>query len=161
VKRLTKRTDGNNLRRIRTDDGGDRLGEGEDVVELIFLESSGEGKCKIHIVIGKVIGKRQTADGEVQIREDLVIIRSFIVQILKCIERIQRQRRDRRQSTRWMMLVDGESETGGEKSGVRKDDVEGSVSNEERGRVDYLGDEGKDELKDDFGRDVQRLRVSH
>jgi hypothetical protein len=60
-----------------------------------------------------------------------------------------------------MMLVDGESETGGEKSGVRKDDVEGSVSNEERGRVDYLGDEGKDELKDDFGRDVQRLRVSH
>jgi hypothetical protein len=27
--------------------------------------------------------------------------------------------------------------------------------------VDYLGDEGKDELKDDFGRDVQRLRISH
>ena len=68
MKRLTKRTDGYNLRRIRTDDGGDRLGEGEDVVELILLESSvssGEGKSKIHIVISRVSGKRQTADGEV------------------------------------------------------------------------------------------------
>jgi len=99
MKCFTKRTDGYNLRRIGADDGGDLLGEGEDIVELIVLESSvsiGGGKCEICVVSVVGFGECQTTDGKVQIREELLIDRLLNVRILKCIVRIRRRRRDRR-----------------------------------------------------------------